>query len=213
MAPYGDPPETPLARMPLGEASAGHVEAAEQLRPLLAVKIGRQGFAVVDDADRHVGLSIGQVCQLARGQDFHRDARMQTYELGKVRHEQVCCEGRRHRHPKKPAHALIAPEDARFQLVRRRLHLLREFEHLLARSRHAVARRQLFKHLRPEAFLELGDAPQHGRVIHPEPLGGGPHGAFACGGKKVTNVIPVDHGAFPRRKLRLPKAHPNTFGL
>jgi hypothetical protein len=35
------------------------------------VKIQRQGFAVVDDADRNVGLSVGQICQLAGRQDFH----------------------------------------------------------------------------------------------------------------------------------------------
>jgi hypothetical protein len=29
------------------------------------VKIERQGFAVVDDADRDVGVSVGQICQLA----------------------------------------------------------------------------------------------------------------------------------------------------
>ena len=87
---------------------------------------------------------------------------MQTREIGEVRHEQVCREGRCQRHPQKPAYALVAPEDARLQQVRRRLHLVRELEHLLARSRQTVARRQLFEHVRPEAFLELGDASQHG---------------------------------------------------
>ena len=116
-----------------------------------------------------------------------------------------CREGRRQRHPQKPAHALVATEDARLQLVRRRFHLVRELEDLLARSRQAVARRQLFEHLRPEAFLELSDASQHGRVVHPEAPGGSPHRASARDGKKVANVIPVDHGAFPRRELRLPK--------
>jgi hypothetical protein len=33
----------------------------------------------------------------------------------------------------------------------------------------AVARRQLFEHVRPEAFLELGDASQHGCARHAEP--------------------------------------------
>jgi hypothetical protein len=42
-------------------------------------------------------------------------------------------------------------------------------------ARQAVARRQLFEHVRPEAFLELSDASQHGRVIHPEALGASPH--------------------------------------
>jgi NAD(P)-dependent dehydrogenase (short-subunit alcohol dehydrogenase family) len=169
------------------------------------VKIERQGFAVVDDADRDVGLSVGQICQLAGRQDFHLDVRMQTREIGEVRHEQVCREGRRQRHPQKPAHALVATEDARLQLVRRRFHLVRELEDLLARSRQAVARRQLFEHVRPEAFLELGDASQHGRVVHTEALGGSPHRASARDGKKVANVIPVDHGAIRHRAVRLPK--------
>src|SRR6185312_5059268 len=42
------------ARTPRGQSIAGHVDAAEQLRSLQAVKIERQGFAVVDDADRDV---------------------------------------------------------------------------------------------------------------------------------------------------------------
>jgi hypothetical protein len=96
-------------------------------------------------------------------------------EIGEVRHEQVCRKGGRQRHPQKPAHALVATEDARLQLVRRRFHLVRELEDLLARSRQAVARRQLFEHVRPEAFLELSNASQHGRVVHTKALGGGPH--------------------------------------
>ena len=87
------------------------------------------------------------------------------------------------------------PEDARLQFKRRRFHLLRELEDLLARSRQAVARRQLFEHERPETFLKLGDASQHGRVVHTKALGGSPHGASARDGKEVANVIPVDHGA------------------
>src|SRR5439155_16511005 len=94
---------------------------------------------------------------------------------------------------------------ARLQLLRRRFHLVRELENLLARSRQAVARRQLFEHLDTEAFLKLGDASQHGRVVYTEALGGGPHRASARDGKKVTNVIPVDHGAIPHRGVRLPK--------
>jgi hypothetical protein len=113
--------------------------------------------------------------------------------------------GRRQRHPQKPAHALGAPEDARLQLERRRFHLTREPEDLLARSRQTVTRRQLFEHVDPEAFLELGDASQHGRVVHTEALGGSPHRASARDGKKVANVVPVDHGAIPHRAVRLPK--------
>ena len=170
------------------------------------MKIERQGLAIVDDADRDVGLSVGQIRQLAGRQDFHLDVRMQTREIGEVRHEQVCREGRRQRHPQKPAHALVAPEDARLQEVRRRFHLVRELEDFLARSRQAVARRQLFEHVHPEALLELRDASQHGRVIHTETLGGSPHRASARDGEKVANVIPVDHGAIRHRAVRLSKA-------
>ncbi len=100
---------------------------------------------------------------------------MHTREVGEFRHEEVCREERCQRHPQKPAHALVATEDPRLQLVRRRFHLVREFEDLLARSRQAVARWELFEHLRPEAFLELGDASQHGRVVHTKAPGGSPH--------------------------------------
>jgi len=124
---------------------------------------------------------------------------MQTREIGEVRHEQVCRERRRQRHPQQPAHALVAPEDARLQLMRRRLHLVREFEDLLARDRQAIARRQLFKQLHPEAFLELRDASQHGRMVHAKALGGGPDRASARDGKKVADVIPIDHGAIRHR--------------
>ena len=118
---------------------------------------------------------------------------MKPREIGEVRHEQVCREGRRQRHPQKPAYALVATEDARFQLVRRRFHLVRELEDLLPRIRQTIARRQLLEHVRPEALLQLGDASQHGGVVHPEALGGGPDRALTRDGKKVANVIPVDH--------------------
>src|SRR6202000_1552906 len=69
MSAYDDPPDgIRRARTPRGQAIAGHIDAAEQLRSLQAVKIGRQGFAVVDDADRDVGLSAGQIFQPARRQ-------------------------------------------------------------------------------------------------------------------------------------------------
>jgi hypothetical protein len=201
---YHDPPDgIRRARTPRGQSIAGHVDAAEQVRSLQAMKIERQGFAVVDDADRDIGLPVGQICQLAGRQDFHLDVRMQTREIGEVRHQQVCREGRCQCHPQKSAHALVATQDARLQFKRRRFHLLRQLEDLLARSRQAVARRQLFKHERPEAFLKLGDASQHGRVVHTKALGGSPHGASARDGKKVANVIPVDHGAIQHHVVRL----------
>src|ERR1700692_3159881 len=189
----------------------GHVDASEQLRSLQAVKIEGQGFAVVDDAERAVGLSAVQICQFAKRQDFHLDVRMETREIGEVRHEQVCREGRCQCHAQKPARALVATKDARLQLVRRRFHLLRELEDLLARSRQAVARRQLFEHERPEAFLKLGDASQYGRVVHTKALGGSPHRASARDGKKVANVIPVDHGAIQHHAVRLPKPVSNEW--
>src|SRR6266568_684773 len=42
-------------------------------------------------------------------------------------------------------------------------------------------------------------------MIHPEVRGGSPHRASACDGKKIANVIPVDHGAIRHRTVRLPK--------
>src|SRR5258707_15825785 len=47
-------------------------------------------------------------------------------------------------------------------------------------------------------------------MIHPEVRGGSPHRASACDGKKVGNVIPVDHGAIRHREVRLPKPVSNT---
>jgi hypothetical protein len=37
-------------------------------------------------------------------------------------------------------------------------------------------------------------------MVHPEALGGGPHRASARDGKKIANVIPVDHGAILHRQ-------------
>ena len=82
------------------------------------MEIERQGLAVINDADRDIGVPVGEVNQLAGRQDFHLDVGMQTRESGEIRHEQACREDRCHRHPQKPAHALVATEDARFQLVR-----------------------------------------------------------------------------------------------
>lgn len=105
------------ARTPRGQSIPGHVDGAEQLRSLHAMKILRQGFALVDDADRDVGLTVGQICQFAERQDIHLDIGMQTREIGEIRHQQMCRHRRRQRHPQTPAHALIAPEHARLQLV------------------------------------------------------------------------------------------------
>lgn len=96
----------------------GHVDAAEQLWSLQAVKVERQRVAVVHDADRDVSLPVGQVHRLIGGQHLHLDLGMKPREVGEVRHEQVCCEGRRQRHPQKAVHALAATEDARLQPVR-----------------------------------------------------------------------------------------------
>jgi hypothetical protein len=139
------------------------------------MKIERQGLAIGDHPDRHIRLPVGQIRDLAGRYYLHLDVRMQTRKIGDIRHEQVCRKERGQRHPQKPAYALIAPEDARLQLVRPGFHLVREVENLLARGRQAVARRQLFEHPRPEMFLELSDASQHGRVVDSQALGGSPH--------------------------------------
>jgi hypothetical protein len=48
-------------------------------------------------------------------------------------------------------------------------------------------------------------------VIYLEATGGSPHRASTRDGKKVTNVIPVDHGASShRRGCALPKPASNT---
>src|SRR5579864_7567376 len=47
-------------------------------------------------------------------------------------------------------------------------------------------------------------------MIHPEVRAGSPHRASACDGKKVANVIPVDHGAIRHREVRFPKLVSNT---
>jgi hypothetical protein len=47
-------------------------------------------------------------------------------------------------------------------------------------------------------------------VIHPEALASGSHRASARDGKKVANVIPVDHGAVRHREVRLPNPVSNT---
>src|SRR3546814_6167316 len=91
---------------------------------------------------------------LAGRQDFHLDVRMETREIGEVRHEQMCRKERCQRHPQQSAHALVATEHARLQLERRRFHLGGELADLLARRRQTVARRKLFEHLHPEARSE-----------------------------------------------------------
>src|SRR3984957_616436 len=48
-------------------------------------------------------------------------------------------------------------------------------------------------------------------MVHPEMRGGSPHRASARDGKKVANVIPVDHGAIRHRGVCLPKHVSNTI--
>src|SRR5690606_10911971 len=122
----------------------------------------------------------------------------------------VRCEGWGQRYPQEPAYALVTSEDSCLQPVRRHLHLLREFDDLLARLRQAVTRGQLFEHLDPEPSLELSDASQHRRVVHPEAFSGGPDRAPTRGGKKVANIVPVDHGAASHHRVRLPKVVSNA---
>src|SRR5580658_7129032 len=86
MAAYDDPPDgVGRPRAPYVKEIAGHVDAAEDLRSLQAMQIERQGILVVDDADRDVSLSIGQICQLAGRQYFQLDVGMQTRKIGDVR--------------------------------------------------------------------------------------------------------------------------------
>src|ERR1700755_512946 len=82
MQAYDNPPDgIRRARTPRCESFAGHVDAAEQLRSLQSMKVERQGFAVVGDADRDVGFSIRQIRELAGRHDFHLDVRMQTRKI------------------------------------------------------------------------------------------------------------------------------------
>src|SRR5579862_2612754 len=114
-----DPPDAiSLSRAPRGEQVAGHVDTTEEVRPLQAMKIEWQGVAIVDDADRNIGLSVRQIHQLTRGKDFNLNLGVKAREIAEIRHEQVCRKGWRQRHPQPPAHALIATEDARLQPVR-----------------------------------------------------------------------------------------------
>jgi hypothetical protein len=58
----------------------------------------------------------------------------------------------------------------------------------------------------------LGDASQHGGVVHPEALGRGSDRAPTRDGKKVANVIPVDHnGAILHREGRYLKIPSNNI--
>ncbi len=82
------------------------------------MKIEWQFAAVIDDADRDIGLSVGQIHKLTGGQDLNLDLGVETREIGEIRHEQMCRERRRQRHPQPSAHALVATEDTRLQPVR-----------------------------------------------------------------------------------------------
>ena len=94
---------------------------------------------------RFTGSSIDSILHLELG--------VKPREVGEVRHEQMCREGRRQHHPQRSAYALVATEDAGLQLVRRRFHRLRERGDLLPRISQTIARRQLLEHARPEALL------------------------------------------------------------
>ena len=82
------------------------------------MKIERQSAAIIDDADRDISLSVGQIHQFAGGKDLNLDFGVETREIGEIRHEQMCREGRRQRHPQPSAHALVATENTRLQPVR-----------------------------------------------------------------------------------------------
>ena len=158
------------------------------------MKIERQGFAVVYDPDRNIGFSVGQVPSSPDGAisiSISEWRRANSAKSGMSR----CVARVGGSVTAEAPHALVAPENARLQQMRRRFHLVRELEDLLARGRQAIARRQLLEHQRPEAFLELGDTSPRGRMVHTEARGGSPDRASARDRKKITNVIPVDHGA------------------
>jgi hypothetical protein len=97
------------------------------------MKIERKGATIVDDTDRDVGLSIGQVDRFVGRQDLHFDFGVKPSKLSEVRHEQVCCQCRRQCYPQQPPYTLVAPKHARRKMIRRRLHPLSEFKNLLPR--------------------------------------------------------------------------------
>lgn len=103
--------------MARSQAVARYVNAGREIRPLQTMKIKWQSLPVNYDADRDIGLSVGQIRDFAGRQDFHLDIRMQTHEIGKVGHEQMCREKGWQRYPQKPARALVTPKNSRLQLV------------------------------------------------------------------------------------------------
>jgi len=82
-----------------------------------AVKIERQGGPVPHHADGDSRLPIGQIGHCFGQHDLHFNVRMRTRKFGQIRHEQVHRQKWRQRDPQQPPHVLIAPEDARFQLM------------------------------------------------------------------------------------------------
>src|SRR3546814_12910364 len=67
-----DPPDgIRRARAPCGKAIAGDGDAAEQIRPLPAVKVERWGFSILSASYRNVGSSLGQSFPFARTPAFH----------------------------------------------------------------------------------------------------------------------------------------------
>ena len=78
------------------------------------MQILRESVAVVDDADRDVGSSVGQVHGMVDRQYFHLDPGVKAPELDKIRHEQMCREERGQCHPQKPAYTLVATKYACF---------------------------------------------------------------------------------------------------
>ena len=145
--------------------AAGHVDAAEQLRSLQAVKIERQGFAVVDDADRDIGLRL---VRFASSPDDKISISMSGCRRAKSAKSGIsrCVARGGASVTRRSPRTLWSRPKTRVSSWCDDASIWLRVEDLLARSRQAVARRQLFEHLRPEAFLELGDASQHGRVVH-----------------------------------------------
>src|SRR4051812_29949175 len=65
------PDGIPRPGAPRGQPIERHINAREQLRPLNAMKIERQGLTIGDNTDRDVRLSVGQIHHLAGRYDLH----------------------------------------------------------------------------------------------------------------------------------------------
>ncbi|KAF1041515.1 MAG: hypothetical protein GAK38_04560 [Xylophilus sp.] len=214
MAAYGDPSNRLQGICtPGSQPIAGYIDTAEDIRSFQGVKVKRQSFAIVDDADRHVSFPVGQVRKLAGGQDIHLYVWMKTREFGKISHKKARGQGRCQRHPQQSSNALIATGNPCLQLMRRNLHSFCELPDLLARRGHAIARRQLLEYLRPETAFQLRNTPQNGGMVYAQSFCSSPNGAYACHGQEISDVIPVTHGALQHQTGALSASKQNPVYL